>query len=218
LPCVYSAGQYEASPCTATADRTCGSCSTTACPSGTYKSASCSTTADRVCSTCSTCGVGRYQTADCTATSNRTCATCATCPAGQYISTQCSGSTNTGCTACGACGANSTRVGCGGASPGSCVCNSDSDQVGLVCYKRAILQYYCPTNYTMSGTQCIGNPVKYCPRYGTCSWGCSTPAGVTVTGQGCSTTGCCKSTSLIRYTCPSGGTPTTVASGSVLCI
>lgn len=226
LPCSYAGGEYEASPCTATADRTCGSCSTTPCASGTYKSAACSTTADRVCTTCTTCSTGQYQTAACTATSNRTCATCSTCPAGQYISTQCSGTTNTGCTACGPCGANSTRTGCYGAMAGSCVCNSDSEQYETACYKFATLTYSCPSGYSLSGGVCKSRGAQggcaskngktgACVMYNyTCPAGASTNS-CTSTNY---TTLCCTASQRSAYTCPSGGTATTVPSGSVLCV
>jgi hypothetical protein len=216
LPCVYAGGEYEASPCTATADRTCGTCSTAACPSETYKSAACSTTADRVCSACTKCSASQWQTSACTATSNRTCATCSTCPAGQYQTAACTTTTNTTCVGCAACSdANSTRQGCGGTSPGSCVCNSGYKDLGTGrCYKMATITNSCPSGYTVSGSQCQKNPVNagyqyICPK---------APSGITYSsGNGCRTSGCCKYTTIVSYTCPSGGTPTIIF-GNYYCV
>lgn len=228
LPCVYAGGEYEASPCTATADRTCGSCSTTPCASGTYQSAACSTTANRVCTTCTTCSTGQYQTAACTATSNRTCATCSTCPAGQYQTAACTATADTGCTSCAACGANSTRTGCGGTSPGSCVCNAGSEQYGTACYIKATSYYTCPAGYSMlsdgscksKGTQ--GGCASKNGKTGACAmynYNCPIVGNI---ANNCTasnyTTYCCTGGRILAWSCPSGGTATAVPSGSVLCI
>jgi hypothetical protein len=218
LPCVYAGGEYEASPCTPTADRKCGTCSTS-CPAGQWKSAACSNTADRVCSPCTTCSTGQWQTADCSSTSDRKCKTCSTCPAGQYQSATCTATADTTCLGCSACGANSTRTGCGGTSPGSCVCNSGYTDFGSgVCYKMATstTTTNCPSGMTLSGTVCksVGTvgPCIYNSRSGCQVYKYLCPSGATT--NSCTSnnfkTLCCSapSTTTINYSCPSGGTPT----------
>lgn len=102
--------------------------SQTPCTSGNYCPAGSSSQ-----TACTTCGGGTYETTACTTSQNRVCTTCeagyyctggtarAACTtAGYYCPVGSSSATGT---ACQTCATNMTLSGCGGASPGTCVCS-----------------------------------------------------------------------------------------------
>ncbi|MCU1282249.1 MAG: Tryptophan synthase alpha chain [bacterium] len=90
----------------------CVACSTTACPSGEYQSAACSATADRTCSSCT--AIANCTAELCTTASDQVCSACGagtylggnscnacsgTCPAGEIQATACSGTADRTCVA-----------------------------------------------------------------------------------------------------------------------
>ena len=159
--------------CTATQNRTCGSCT-----AGTNFS---TTTNAGSCTTCADCNAGQYVTQSCTATQNRTCGSC---NAGTNFST----TTNAGsCTACTTCTSTvstlSTLTGCTTTSgPGYCSTT-------------------CQNGYTSNGGVCTCAAGKYirssdnqCVACQTCStsiaYATSTLSGCTGSSPGTCTVSC----------------------------
>ncbi|MDB4968310.1 MAG: Tryptophan synthase alpha chain [Myxococcales bacterium] len=124
VACATSAcpsGQYETAACSATADRTCGSC--TAIPNCAAET--CTTSADQVCSAC---GSGSYL-------SGNACVACSTsaCPSGQYETVACSAIADRVCGACTAI-TNCTAETCTTSSDQVCsACSSGSYLSGNAC-------------------------------------------------------------------------------------
>lgn len=203
--CVCSAGYYGSggyAPCTA-------------CPSGQFSS-----DGSVSCTVCrGLCGAGTQQTSACTSTSDRVCTAC---PAGQYSAIP-PPNQNAVCVGCDSCPIGQTRSGCGGSSAGTCVCNSGtvsevvtakSSRTG--CYTLAtysVTSYTCPSPYYLGSknTMCYANPFSACSRYtrsGCAAYVYYCPAGadLTISGNGCTTSGCCNAPSkpVYSWTCPAG--------------
>jgi hypothetical protein len=184
-------GQYQASACGATADRTCASC--TAIPNCT--AATCTTSADQVCAACDAgfflsgnacvacssgaCPSGQYQSAACSATADRTCAACtaianctaATCTtASDQVCSACSaGNYASGgtCHACsGACASGQYQASaCGATTDRTCaVCAAVSTCAAVTCTTSSDqVCSGCASGSYLSGNACVACSSGACP-------------------------------------------------------